>query len=324
MVYLKYLSIYLKFSASELCVRIIKLQILNTIMDKHIFSEGSLTSIPAESLDTIETIAHAFYTRSGGISTGSFTSLNVSYAQDERQIVDENRKRVADHISTLCPVSELELTRLFAPRLCHSSEVYVLQGGESASEVAAQKADAIVTKSTLHPLCVYSADCAPVLLADGKAGVIGAVHAGWRGALSGVLDNTIEAMVRLGATASDIASAIGPCIHQQNYEVGPDLVEKFTQVHGSMAKTFFDTPPGNDRPNFDLPQYVAFRLRNVGVTQCEVIPVCTFENERLFSYRRNCKTGVVGFGCQPSVIMLKTSTCALHGTGSIQTYPVSP
>lgn len=137
------------------------------------------------------------------------------------------------------------------------------------------------------------------------AGVIAAAHVGWRGLVDGIVENTLTAMVeKKGASMTNIRAAVGPCIQQLNYEVGPEFVERFVGID-EENKRFFCRVEGRERPFFDLPGCVARRLERNGVSNCDVIGMCTMEDDRLFSYRRNVKSGVKGFGCQASLIMLK-------------------
>jgi YfiH family protein len=166
------------------------------------------------------------------------------------------------------------------------------------------KADAMVTKTPGIALGISTADCGPVLFADSKARVIGAAHAGWRGALTGVLEATIAAMENLGADRKRIAVALGPMISQQNYEVGPEFVARFREADESNTK-FFAPSDRKDHAMFDLAGYIAMRLERAGVGQIEDLKLCTYaEPERFFSYRRMTKLGETDYGRHINAIAL--------------------
>lgn len=260
-----------------------------------VYPAAMLSTVQSAILENTGGILHGFFTRDGGVSEGPFCSLNCSSSQDDGALVAENCRRVARHFTSGTDV-------LYIPNICHSANaVYVDR--ESALVTPVHPADAVVTSERNLPVAVLSADCAPILLADPSAHVVAAVHAGWRGALHGVLDNTVALMLRHNAQCERIVAAIGPCIHQSSYEVGPDFMEKFLEDDKENTR-FFIVPPGCTRPHFDLPGYVASRLAQLGVVNCETIPICSRNDNRFFSYRRNCAEGIKGFGCQPSVIML--------------------
>ncbi|MEL7028802.1 MAG: peptidoglycan editing factor PgeF [Pseudomonadota bacterium] len=248
----------------------------------------------ASALQDARPARHGFFGREGGVSSGLYASLNVGYgSNDERASVDENRARCA--------------AVLGAPR--HNLiTVYQIH---SARAVAADapwsdppEADAIVTKTPGLAIGVLAADCTPVLMADPKAGVIGAAHAGWKGALSGVLEATIEAMIGLGAQPGAISAAIGPCIRQDSYEVGVDFMDRFVSDDPGSAAYFADgrTP---DKRQFDLPGYVGARLTAAGLAVVEDVGACTYRNEsRYFSYRRATHRRETDYGRNLSAIVL--------------------
>ncbi len=228
---------------------------------------------------------HGFFTRKGGASSGVFAGLNCGPgSSDQSAVVDINRGRVAAAMG-VAPRNLVTLHQV------HSADVVTLDGPPAEQP----RADAMVTATPGLALAVLTADCQPVLLADRTAGVIGAVHAGWRGALAGVLEAAVEAMVRLGADPERMVAVIGPTISQGAYEVGPELLEAFLaedQDHGR----FFAQGRG-DRLLFDLPGFGLSRLRAVGVGRAEWTRHCTYSDPELFySYRRATHDGEADYG----------------------------
>lgn len=239
---------------------------------------------------------HGFFTRRGGVSAGPFASLNCSLSSaDTRESVLENRARAARALGA-------EADCLLGVTQVHGHDVAVVTEAWAAG--AGPRADAMVTDRTGLALGIVTADCAPVLFADRAAGVVGAAHAGWRGAVSGVIEATVDAMIRLGARADAIAAAVGPCIGQASYEVGPDLRDAVLEQ--SAADTVFFVPGHRpDRWQFDLPGYCAARLRAAGVGAVENLGVDTLaDDERFFSHRRRTLAGGGPIGHQISVIAL--------------------
>ncbi len=241
-------------------------------------------------------VAHGFFMRTGGVSEGVFASLNCGWGSgDAREKVEENRARAAE---TLSVPSE----RLIGAYQCHSPNVVVAHQPWAASE--APRADAVVTASRGLAVSVLTADCAPVLLSDADAGVIAAVHAGWKGAKAGVIENAVAAMESLGARAASIAAAIGPAISQSSYEVGPEFKAAFATGRPEIDKYFVSS--GGGRPHFDLGAYVQDRLAELGVATIQRLAVCTYENELIFfSYRRSCHRQEADYGRQISAIVLR-------------------
>jgi YfiH family protein len=239
-------------------------------------------------------VPHGFFTRRGGVSSGSYASLNCSLSsQDDRDNVLENRARVARLLDT-DPVRLLGLTQVHGTHVVTAIEPWHSGQGE--------KADAMVTDRAGLALGIVTADCAPVLFADSEGRIVGAAHAGWRGAMAGVLEATVAAMAALGASAGRITAAIGPCIAQGSYEVGGDLREAVLRRSASDA-TFFAAGQAEDRWQFDLPGYCAARLRAVGVGRVLVMGVDTLaEDERFFSHRRRTLAKAGPIGHQISVI----------------------
>ena len=253
--------------------------------------------LESPSLKALAGVRHAFLTRQGGVSEGPFASLSAGLRSgDDPARVAENRARAAFALG-FAP------ERLVTARQVHGPECVVVADHPWLPE-AAPDADALATDRPGLLLGVLTADCAPVLLADPAARVVGAAHAGWKGALFGVLERTIDAMVRLGATRPGITAAIGPSIAKASYEVGPEFEAQFTaEDRGSAA--FFAPVPGSDRRLFDLKGYAAGRLRGVGVERVEILPYDTCADEELFfSFRRATRRGEERFGVQLSVIGL--------------------
>lgn len=236
---------------------------------------------------------HGFFTRKGGASSGVYAGLNCGGGSgDQNDAVALNRARVA-------AAMEVAPDALVGAWQVHSPDVVVVDGPLNDRP----KADALVTATPGIALSVLTADCEPVLFADAEAGVIGAAHAGWKGALDGVLEATVEAMVGLGATRGNIAAVIGPTISQQNYEVGPEFMERFMDDDPENGR-FFVGGQG-DRVHFDLPGFGLYRLREAGVGQAEWVRHCTYEDpERYFSYRRSVHRKEPDYGRLISVIRL--------------------
>ncbi len=235
--------------------------------------------------DSLHGTTHGFFTRVGGASSGVFAGLNCGYGSaDQHEIVTINRARVAKALSV--PADELA-----GVHQVHSAEVVHVK---SAAEGGA-KADALVTATPGVALSVLTADCQPVLFADPEAKVVGAAHAGWKGALDGVLENTIAAMEQLGADRSRINTVIGPSISQRNYEVGPEFLERFLDADAEAAR-FFAGGSG-DRLHFDLPGYGLWRLRQAGVAQAQWTRHCTYADpDRFYSYRRSVHAKEADYG----------------------------
>jgi YfiH family protein len=221
---------------------------------------------------------HGFFTRRGGVSTGPFASLNCSLSgQDDRVAVLENRARAARSLGA-DPSHLLGLTQVHGTGVVTVTEPWAPGQG--------QKADAMVTERGDIALGIVTADCAPVLFMDLDRNIVAAAHAGWRGAVQGILEATITAMTVLGATTGRIVAAIGPCIGQQSYEVGSDLRD-IVLARSEADAVFFNPGQRDQHWQFDLPGYCAARLRFAGVRQVEVIGVDTLVDEdRFFSHRR--------------------------------------
>jgi len=237
---------------------------------------------------------HGFFTRRGGASSGIYAGLNCGPGSaDQRDAVAINRGRVAAAL-------EVPPERLLSLHQTHSTTVAVA-GPDPWPE--RPRADAVVTATPGIALGILTADCAPVLLADREQGVVAAAHAGWRGALDGILEATVAAMQCLGARPGAIRAAVGPTISQRAYEVGPDLFERFQAEEADYGR-FFVPGPG-DRLRFDLPGFVLHRLRAAGVAEAGWIGACTLsEPDRFFSYRRSTRAGEPDYGRLISAIRL--------------------
>jgi YfiH family protein len=235
--------------------------------------------------DAIAPIRHGFFTRAGGASSGVFKGLNCGFgSSDQHDSVLINRARVADAMG-------VEARALCGVHQIHSSDVVTVT---SASHERS-KADAMVTATSGIALSVLSADCQPVLFVDPIAGVIGAAHAGSKGALGGVLDATVDAMVALGAQPVQITAVIGPSISQSAYEVGPEFFDEFVGEDPKNAR-FFVQGQG-DRMQFDLPAYGLARLRAAGVGHAEWTRHCTYSDPaRFYSYRRTVHQKEADYG----------------------------
>lgn len=235
--------------------------------------------------DALAPFTHGFFTRKGGASSGIFQGLNCGPgSSDQSEAVAINRERVAMALG-VAP------SALAGVRQVHSADVVTVTG--PMAEQA--RADALVTATPSIALTVLTADCQPVLFADADAGVIGAAHAGWRGALSGVLEATVDAMEALGARRGSIRAVIGPTISQRAYEVGPEFLDAFLAEDDRYSRFFAGGNGG--RMHFDLPGFGLHRLRDHGVGQAEWTGHCTYSDaERFYSYRRSVHRHEADYG----------------------------
>jgi polyphenol oxidase len=235
-----------------------------------------LNPVTAPSLTALPGLRHAFFTRQGGRSKGLYASLNGGQGSgDDQGAVTENRRRMAAHLG-------VEPTRFLSVWQVHSPDVAEVQGPWSAER---PKADALVTATPGLALAIATADCGPILFADPVARVIGAAHAGWKGAFGGVLENTLTTMERLGAVRRRIHVALGPMLGPLNYEVTTEFVQRFAEADASNARFFASGQPGHAQ--FDLPAYIRARLVAAGIVHIEDTGLCTYADEaRFYSYRR--------------------------------------
>lgn len=243
--------------------------------------------------EALSPVRHGFFTRKGGASSGIFRGLNCGPGStDLSEVVAINRARVA-------AAMDVEPDHLVSINQVHSADVVHVTGPLAERP----RADAMVTATPGLALAILTADCQPVLMADAEAGVIGAAHAGWRGARDGVLEATIDAMEALGAERERIVAVIGPTISQAAYEVGPEFLEGFLDEDRDNAR-FFAQGKG-DKALFDLPAFGLHRLRAAGVGHAEWTRHCTYSDpERFFSYRRTTHAGEADYGRLVSVIRL--------------------
>ncbi|BCP54653.1 laccase domain protein [Kaistia sp. 32K] len=244
--------------------------------------------ITADLLSDLPGIRHGFFTRRGGVSDGIYASLNCGVGSaDERGHVLENRARVTADLGVAAD-------RLATPYQVHSPDVVVVDAVWATGD--GPKADAVVTNRPGIAIGVGTADCGPVLFADGEAGVVGAAHAGWKGAFTGVLEATIAAMEGLGARRDRIVAVLGPTISKSAYEVGPEFRARFVEAEADNA-AFFTPSPRADHHQFDLPAFIGMRLRAAGVGSVGDLGLCTYADpERFFSYRRTTHAGEPDYG----------------------------
>lgn len=231
-------------------------------------------------------VSHAFFTREGGLSYGLYASLNGGVgSSDDPAAVAANRSRMAAELG-VAPLNLLGLYQI------HSADVVTAR----APWAGRPRADAMVTAVPGLGLAIATADCGPVLFADAKNRVIGAAHAGWKGAFSGVLEATLAAMQALGAERQEITAVLGPTISQDAYEVGPEFVSTFLDADSGNDR-FFQSSPRADHAMFNLPAYIGARLQRAGIGQFTDMGLCTYGDEqRFFSYRRTTHRAEPDYG----------------------------
>ena len=251
----------------------------------------SLDIVRAAALDGVP---HGFFGRAGGVSTGAVAGLNCGMGSgDDPLSIETNRRRAADAILPEAPLASLYQI--------HSPVAVIVNAAAPYGE--RPRADALVTDRPRLLLGIVTADCAPVLLADTEAGVVGAAHAGWRGAMAGVTDQAIAAMISLGARVDRIAAAVGPCIARASYEVDHAFAERMLANDADNERFFAEGPSG--KPHFDLEAYVVARLAAAGVKRIEAAGLDTYALEdRFFSYRRSTHRIEPTYGRQLSLIGL--------------------
>lgn len=250
----------------------------------------------ADCLSDIPGLAHGFFTRRGGVSEGIYASLNCGAgSRDERGRVLENRARVARHLGAGDCV-------LLTCHQVHSADAIIVRQPWPVGE--APRADGMVTNVPGVLLGALAADCAPVLFADPVARVVGAAHAGWKGALTGVLEATVAKMTELGARPGRIRAVLGPCIGPTAYEVGPEFEARFLDVDPAYRQFFAREQP-DARPYFNLPGFILARLAEAGLDTVESCTACTYRDpQQFFSYRRATHFGEADYGRQVSAIVL--------------------
>ena len=258
---------------------------------------SKITPIKSQSLGALAGINHGFFTRQGGVSKGIYAGLNAGLGSgDQRAHVEENRRRMTEVLG----VGEDQLA---SPYQIHSPDVIF---AERAWTDDRPKADGVVTTKRGLALAIVTADCGPVLFADAEAGIVGACHAGWKGALGGVLENTVASMVELGANPATITAILGPTISQTNYQVGPGFQDPFLDISSNNSKYF----SGSDKPDhhqFDLTGYIVDRLARTGV-RAGAVHRCTYaEEDNFYSYRRTTHRNEPDYGRQLSAIVLNDS-----------------
>ena len=256
-----------------------------------------MAELPVFTVDRLGRLAggrHAFVTRQGGVSAGLYSSLNVGLGSSDDPIaVAENRRRVAAHFGA-GPEALMSCYQI------HSATALTVQ----APWTRRPEGDAVVTATPGLVCGALAADCAPVLLADAQARVVAAAHAGWKGALGGIVESTVSAMEALGARAERIVAAVGPCIGPDSYEVGLEFLERFTAGDAAAAR-FFRPGLAVDKRQFDLPAYVLDRLARAGVRDAEWTGHDTCAEETLFfSNRRAFRRGDADYGRLISCISL--------------------
>lgn len=254
-----------------------------------------LKPITASNLD-VPGIRHGFFTREGGVSTGIYAGLNAGLgSNDDQSLVQENRRRAAEH---------LDADHAGVVTLYQVHGATALTVTTPVDRAALPKADAVVSRTPGLAVGVLTADCTPVLFADPETKVVAAAHAGWRGAVGGILEAAVAEMVRQGANPSSIRAAIGPTISAKIYEVGPEFEAELLSLDPGNER-FFVTPSPGARVHFDLPGYVAGRLNRIGIADVELCAPCTYENEsRFYSYRRSQALNEGDYGRQISAIVV--------------------
>jgi YfiH family protein len=247
-------------------------------------------------LSAVPGLRHAFFSRDGGVSEGIYAGLNGGVgSNDDPANVAENRRRMAEQMG----VTTEHFLTVFQ---VHSPDVVVASAPWGIS--SRPRADALVTRTEGLAIGVTAADCGPILLVDPNARVIGAAHAGWKGALSGIVESTVEAMEKLGAERADIVAAVGPLIRQPSYEVGNEFVERFLDADAENA-LFFLPATREGHAMFDLAGFIRTRLENAGVPVIDDIGVDTYSDQRFFSYRRSVHRGEPDYGRHVHAIVLE-------------------
>lgn len=257
-------------------------------------ARGILSAPPSWGASVLAGVKHGFFGREGGVSSGIYASLNAGTgSNDDPANVLENRRRIAAAFG-------VERDHLTGVHQVHSPTAVFIDAPWKSER---PRADALVTTTPRLAISILTADCTPILFADREANVIGAAHAGWRGAIGGVIESTVRLMEEHGAERARVAAAIGPCIHQNSYEVGPEFEAEFLAADPAFARFF--APGSGDRFHFDLPGFCISCLEAAGVAQIETLPLDTYaESTRLHSHRRSVHEKAGDYGRNCSVIML--------------------
>jgi YfiH family protein len=240
-------------------------------------------------------IRHAFFTREGGVSTGIYASLNGGLGSaDDPAAIATNRARMAAHL-------KVEPSHLVSIHQVHSADAELVTGPWPGER---PKADAMVTIASGVALGISTADCGPILFADSEARVIGAAHAGWKGAFAGIVGATVTAMEKLGARRERILAVLGPTIGPKAYEVGPEFIERFKQENATYSR-FFHAAERPAHAMFDLPAFIALRAQEAGIGRFVDLALCTYSDEaRFYSYRRTTHRKEPDYGRLISAIVL--------------------
>ena len=246
-------------------------------------------------LAAVPGLRHAFFTREGGVSTGLYESLNGGVGSDDNpDHVTENRRRMAEQLG-VAPSHFLTAFQIHSPDVAVATQPW-----DTASR---PRVDAMVTNVPGLALGVTAADCGPILFVDPKARVIGAAHSGWKGAIGGVLENTIAAMEKLGASRGDLIAAIGPLIRQPSYEVGAEFVTQFTETDKDNARFFVPSVRAH-HAMFDLAGFIRRQLERAGIIKIDDVGVDTYADQRFFSYRRTTHRKEPDYGRNIHAIVL--------------------
>ncbi len=258
---------------------------------------SDLSPIQSDELEQLASdLEHGFFTRAGGISSGVYSGLNTGLGSgDNREMVLENRRRVADRMG-------VDPGNLMTPYQIHSSEVLIVD--KPWQGTTRPQVDGLVTSKPGLAIGILSADCGPVLFCDPESRVIGAAHAGWKGAIGGVLDSVLQKMESLGAERNRTIAVLGPTISRKNYEVGPEFVQRLMD-HDDCTK-YLSPSRNTGHAMFDLPAFIVDKLDSLGA-RASWTGQCTYDDEkRFFSYRRKTHRGEPDYGRQVSVIALRS------------------
>lgn len=236
---------------------------------------------------------HSFFTRNKGFSDGLYSSLNCSYSSNDNvSTIKKNRTYVSEKLN-------LKEQELIVAQQGHSNKCVIIKHNHDKKIIA----DAIITSSSNIGLGILTADCVPILIMDKKNYIIGAIHAGWKGASTGIIENTIKNMLSIGGDPQNMIAAIGPSIQQKSYEVGKEFRKHFIRLNPNNEELFICT--NNKKIYFDLPEYCKKKLSNLLIPEIDLLNHCTYQdNRKFFSYRRSCHNNEADYGRQISVISL--------------------